>query len=170
MTDRDTPALDIEEPKPVGDWKRASLPRTATPVPAVEHHHADMARRQEFYAGLQNDPARRAQSSLDIASAVFAGHTDTGAHQRYVGATPQRWNIEMNGDDQIIEKAPDGEWMRAEDVLPLLARLGDRDQLRDGLGRIAQQLTAAEAQVERLTALLLEAKDALKRRGEPGGQ
>jgi hypothetical protein len=75
--------VDNALPKPFKEWTR-----TPSPVPAVEHQ-ADMARRQAYYAALQNDPARRPQSSLEVAlSPAFAGHTDTASHQRYRGAEP----------------------------------------------------------------------------------
>lgn len=130
---------------------------SATPVPAVEHQPPErypgnrVVQALEKLRGLHpvvdaNIPTLQAWAVIDASNARFVG-------ERTIPHTPQRWSIEMNGDDQIIEHAPDGEWMRAEDVLPLIARLSDRDQLRDALGRLAQDLTAATAELTRWRAM-----------------
>lgn len=164
---------------PPQDPDSCHLKGAASSVPTVEHR-------------IDSPSVGRVDPGID-GGARHYGHTDTAAHQRYIGrapAVPQRWRIDAPTVDQH-EKDADGEWMRAEDVLPLLDRLQRRDAALRELEALRQQLTAATTELERWRAVfgtLEKAQrnlDAIAKsvavidretarimhgRGEPGGQ
>jgi hypothetical protein len=80
----------------------------------------------------------------------------------------KRFDVEMNGDDLIIDEAPDGDWVRYEDADTLLSqvaiaraeveRLRDvnlaLECIRDERPALVARLAAANEEVERLRATL----------------
>lgn len=62
----------------------------------------------------------------------------------------KRWDTEMNGDDLIIEEAPDGRWVDADEVLARIAELEDQVKRYKPFGILDEQA----ARIAELEALL----------------